>query len=319
MFLPSLNLIIDLPRDTYIRLGVADTLARPNMEDMRAGFSDISVSEDPPRLWSGCGGNAGLQPWRANAYDISIEKYFGKGSYISAAYFYKNLRNFVYTQEIDYDFTGFPNPTDNVPDSNIGTLSTLANGHGGLIAGLELSISLNAELLSERLKGFGVQFNASDLRSSLHEENNPNTPLDGLSGTITNITLYYEDHGFSARVAQRHRSKFVTTVRGTFGDNVPSAIFAETITDLQLGYDFSGRLEGLSILAQCNNLTDEPYRTAVGIAVGASNPTATSARAVYDLRTRVSVRVQLPILSLCVSNHPRPAFVGRGPSFSAHS
>src|SRR6185295_17690345 len=28
--LPSLNLIFDLPRDTYVRLGVARTLARPN-------------------------------------------------------------------------------------------------------------------------------------------------------------------------------------------------------------------------------------------------------------------------------------------------
>jgi len=275
--LPSLNLILDLPSDTYVRLGVAKTLARPNVEDMRSGFSGIGVGTTPPYEWSGSGGNPGLEPWRANAYDISVEKYFSRRSYVSAAYFYKDLKNFVYTQDIDYDFTGFPVPqgTVNLPQSNIGTLSTLANGHAGLIAGFELTASLDFGLFTDKLEGFGVQLNGSDTRSSLHEDNDVSKPLDGLSGRVTNITAYYEDHGFSARVSQRHRSRFVTTVRGTFGENVPSAINAESIVDAQLGYAFEGRMHGLSLLIQVNNLTDEPYETEVGVSVGSVNPTAT--------------------------------------------
>jgi iron complex outermembrane receptor protein len=273
--LPSLNLIMDLPSDTYLRLGVAKTLARPNVEDMRAGFSGITVSDTPPRLWSASGGNPGLEPWRANAYDLSIEKYFDKRSYVSLAYFYKDLKNFVYTQDIDFDFTGFPNPTPNVPESNTGTLSAPANGHAGLIAGFELAVSLDLGSLWDPLQGFGVQLNGSDTRSSLHEDNDVAKPLDGLSGRVTNITAYYENRGFSARLSQRHRSRFVTTVRGTFGENVPSAINAESIVDAQLGYAFQGRMEGLSLLFQVNNLTDEPYETEVGISVGSVNPTAT--------------------------------------------
>ena len=118
-------------------------------------------------------------------------------------------------------------------------------------------------------------FNGSDTRSSLHEDNDETKPLDGLSGRVTNVTAYYEDHGFSARVSQRHRSRFVTTVRGTFGENVPSAINAESIVDAQLGYAFEGRLQGLSLLFQVNNLTDEPYETEVGIAAGRVDPTGT--------------------------------------------
>jgi iron complex outermembrane receptor protein len=275
--LPSLNLILDLPRETYVRLGVAKTLARPNVEDMRAGFSGISVGDDPPYEWSASGGNPGLEPWRANAYDISIEKYFSQRSYVSAAYFYKDLKNFVYSQTIDYDFTGFPVPegTVNLPESNVGSLTTMANGHAGLIAGVELTVALDFGLFSDKLEGFGLLFNGSDTRSSLHEDNDETKPLDGLSGRVTNITAYYEDHGFSARVSQRHRSRFVTTVRGTFGENVPSAINAESIVDAQLGYDFEGRFDGLSLLFQVNNLTDEPYVTEVGVAAGSVNPTAT--------------------------------------------
>ncbi|HEV7608082.1 MAG TPA: TonB-dependent receptor [Steroidobacteraceae bacterium] len=275
--LPSLNLILDLPADTYARLGVAKTLARPNVEDMRAGFSGIGVATTPPYSWSASGGNPGLEPWRANAYDLSIEKYFGKRSYLSVAYFYKDLKNFVYSQDIDYDFTGFPVPdgTINLPTSSVGTLTTMANGHAGLIAGFELAFTLDFGMFTPTLDGFGLQFNGSDTRSSLHEENNPAKPLDGLSGRVTNVTVYYEDHGFSARVSQRHRSRFVTTVRGTFGENVPSAINAESIVDAQLGYAFEGRLNGLSLLIQANNLTDEPYVTEVGVSVGSVNPNAT--------------------------------------------
>ena len=275
--LPSLNLIMELPSDIYARLGVAKTLARPNVEDMRAGFSGIGVATTPPYSWSASGGNPGLEPWRANAYDVSFEKYFGKRSYLSVAYFYKDLKNFVYSQDIDYDFTGFPVPdgTVNLPQSQIGTLTTMANGHSGLIAGVELAFSLDFGVFTPVLDGFGLQFNGSDTRSSLHEENNPTKPLDGLSGRVTNVTAYYEDHGFSARISQRHRSRFVTTVRGTFGENVPSAINAESIVDAQVGYEFADRLKGLSLLIQVNNLTDEPYVTEVGVSVGSVNPNAT--------------------------------------------
>jgi iron complex outermembrane receptor protein len=276
--LPSLNMILDLPADTYVRLGVAKTLARPNVEDMRAGLT-YGITGSPPFEWTASGGNPRLEPWRANAYDISVEKYFGKRSYVSLAYFYKDLKNFVYEQGIDHDFTGFPlppgTPPANQPLTNIGTLTTQANGHAGLIAGFELSVSLDFGALWDPLEGFGVQFNGSDTRSSLHEANDETKPLDGLSGRVTNITAYYEDHGFSARVSQRHRSRFVTTVRGTFGENVPSAINAESIVDAQLGYAFQGRMEGLSLLFQVNNLTDEPYETEVGISVGSVNPTGT--------------------------------------------
>jgi iron complex outermembrane receptor protein len=153
--------------------------------------------------------------------------------------------------------------------------TALANGHGGLIAGQEYSVVLNFGLFSRVLDGFGVELNDSQTRSSLHEDNNPSVPLDGLSGTVTNATFFYENHGLSARISSRHRSKFTTTVRGTFGANVPSAILAETITDMQIGYAFeTGRMHGLSVLFQINNLGNEPYRTQQAISEGATNPNA---------------------------------------------
>ena len=273
--LPSLNLAADLSEKTILRFGLAKVLARPNMEDMRAGFSGITVGQTD-RKWSANGGNPLLEPWRADAADLSLEHYFNKRSYVAAAAFYKKIKNFVYSQSIDFDFTGFPNPTAYTPLSNIGTLSTQANGKGGMIAGTELSGSLDGSLLSRSLDGIGVSFSYSDTRSSLHEDNNTAKPLDGLSGVATNFTVYYERDGISARVGSRHRSPFVTTVRGTFGENVPSQISGETIVDAQIGYAFeSGTFKGLSLTLQVNNLTDRAYRTRVGISTGSKDPNAT--------------------------------------------
>ncbi|WP_422018569.1 TonB-dependent receptor [Roseateles sp.] len=273
--LPSLNLAADLTANTILRFGLAKVLARPNMEDMRAGFSGISVS-GTDRTWSASGGNARLEPWRADAVDLSLEHYFSKRSYVAAAAFHKNIKNFVYSQSIPFDFTGFPNPTTYTPISNIGLLSTKANGQGGMVAGTELSGSIDGSLFMPALDGIGVSLSYANTRSSLHEDNNINNPLDGLSGIATNFTVYYERDGISARIGSRHRSAFVTTVRGTFGENVPSMISAETILDAQLGYAFeSGTLKGLSLTLQVNNLRDRPYRTRVGISTGAKDPNST--------------------------------------------
>ena len=46
----------------------------------------------------GSGGNPLLDPWRANAFDLSYEKYFGSGAYVSAAGFYKDLKTYIYNQ-----------------------------------------------------------------------------------------------------------------------------------------------------------------------------------------------------------------------------
>jgi iron complex outermembrane recepter protein len=273
--LPSINLSADLTPNTVLRFGLAKVLARPNMEDMRAGFAGINVSSTD-RTWSANGGNPKLEPWRADAVDLSVEHYFSKRSYVAAAAFHKNIKNFVYSQSIPFDFTGFPNPTTYTPISNIGKLSTQSNGQGGMIAGTELSGVLDGGLFSPALDGIGISLSASKTRSSLHEDNNINNPLDGLSGIATNFTLYYERHGISARLGSRHRSAFVTTVRGTFGENVPSKIEAETIMDAQLGYAFEdGAFKGLSLTLQVNNLRDRPYRTRVGISTGAKDPNAT--------------------------------------------
>ena len=259
--LPSLNLIGELSKDTFVRFGAAKMVARPNMADLRAGLT-ASVGQTD-RMWSGSGGNPKLEPWRANAYDLSFEKYFAKRSYLGVATFVKKVTTGIITKDVQYDFSNIPNPTAITPISNMGTMSTPTNTSGGIVRGWELSGSLGGELISKALDGFGLLGSYSKTASNLPgtDKNGlaTGTSLEGLSGDVWGLTAYYEQNGFQARIAQRYRSGF-TAMRHNAFLNSMETIEREKTTDFQVGYEFqSGQLKGLGILFQVNNLLNTPY------------------------------------------------------------
>jgi iron complex outermembrane receptor protein len=264
-YLPSLNLSFGLPAEQFVRFAAARQMARPRMDDLRAntGFG----IDRTRRIWTGGGGNPELEPWIADAFDVSYEKYFGNKGYVSAAYFYKDLKTYIYNQTVPFDFSQLPIPpsilpTDR-PPSNIGEFNQPVNGEGGTVKGHELAVSLPFDMLWAPLEGFGLQANYSDTQSSI-ESNGPGSkePLPGLSKYVTNATVYFERWGFSARLSARHRSAFVGEVQGFGGDRTRIPISAETVTDVQLGYTFQGGpLQNLSLLLQVNNLENEPFRS----------------------------------------------------------
>ena len=269
--LPSSNFILEVGDDMFARFAVARTLARPRMDDMRAsrnfsfnaGNNNASATPTQNSPWGGGGGNPELKPFIADVVDVSFEKYFAnRKGYVSLAAFYKNLESYVYTRSVLFDFTGYP--TGGVtPVINEGVLTTPENGDGGWIKGLEFSVSAPFDIFHPALEGFGGVFSASSTDSEVQPDPaNPPTTLPGLSETVVNGTLYYERYGFQARVSGRYRSDFLGEVAGFGNGRTLRSVGEETVVDAQVGYEFqSGPLEGLSILAQVNNLTDEPFKT----------------------------------------------------------
>lgn len=268
-FLPSMNLQFRLPNEQSLRFAVARTLARPRMDQMRASKT---FSFDPAKAgntninfspWSGSGGNPELEPWRADAYDVSYEKYFGRQAYVSLAAFYKDLKTYVYDQSVIFDFTGFPTGGNPEPATRQGLVTTPQNGKGGVVKGVEFAASMPGSLLTPMLDGFGATFSASYTESTIHP--NPSdeaTPIPGLSKTVANLTVYYEKNGFSFRVSDRYRSKFLGEVSGFGNGRNYRMVKGESVVDSQVGYTFNdGPMEGLSLLAQVNNLTNEPFVT----------------------------------------------------------
>jgi iron complex outermembrane receptor protein len=259
--LPSLNLTFDLGNDMFVRTGIGRQMAKPRMDQLRS-FSRSEVNDQ--LKWTGSGGNAKLEPFRADALDLSFEKYFaGNKGYVSAALFYKDLKSYVFEfKNTAYDFTGFPNLSGRVPLSNIGEFTQPVNGKGGTIKGIELAASLPLNLVTPALDGFGVQLSFSDTSSAIRPFGDADVrPLPGLSRKVTQLTAYYEKYGFSARVASRKRSAFIAEIEGFGADRDFKYARAETLVDVQLGYEFnSGFAKGLGLLLQVNNAGNEPYR-----------------------------------------------------------
>ena len=269
--LPSSNFILEVGDDMFARFAVARTLARPRMDDMRAsrnfnfnaGNNNAQAQPDQNSPWSGGGGNPELRPYIADVVDLSFEKYFAnRRGYVSVAAFYKHLESFVYTKNQIFDFTGYP--TGGVaPVINQGVVSAAANGQGGYIQGVEFALSAPFEIIHPILDGFGAQFSISQTSSEIQPDpTQAPTPVPGLSETVANLTAYYEKYGFQARVSGRYRSDYLGEVAGFGNGRTLRSVAAETVLDAQIGYQFqSGPLENLSLLAQVNNLTDEPFKT----------------------------------------------------------
>lgn len=272
--LPSLNLSLDLGNDLITRLGIGKTMSRPTMNQMRASIDAPSLPNPPlvPQRIVSSGGNPEVEPFRATAYDISVEKYFGTKGVISLAAFYKDIDTYVLTLPTQYDFAGvlpanFPVP----PGGTVGILSRPTNGNGGSIKGTEVSVNLPLSMLTSWLDGFGVSVNHSDTKSSITItpgqlpgliNTNLTIPLPGLSRRVTNLRFYYEKHGFQLAVARRSRSDFLGEITDYKDDTEITFIRGETVVDVQLAYNFPERsfLRGLSLLFQANNVTDALFK-----------------------------------------------------------
>ncbi len=278
--LPSMNLAFGLGDDQTLRVALAKQVARPRVDQMRSSF-DFGVPDAPNssgvRIPGAGGGNSKLDPWRANAFDVSFEKYFGKKAYVAAAYFYKDLTSYIYTQtNSKYDFSSLVGSAKVIPGTTVATIGNFTapyNGKGGRLSGIELSGSLPLDLLTPTLKGFGIvasaSFNDSNIAikdpDSASSVGSGNIALPGLSKQVSNLTAYYENGGFEVRISQRRRSDFIGEIGNFNGSRVLRYVVGENITDGQIGYTFNqGSLKGLGLLLQVNNLNNAAYQTYSG-------------------------------------------------------
>jgi TonB-dependent receptor len=249
-------------------------VARPRVDQLRASL-DFGVDSATGKPGAS-GGNPALDPWKANAFDISWEKYFGTKAYVAAAFFYKDLTSYIYTQTRDgYDFsalvTGYVPPPGSPPAQTTGTFSAPFNGQGGTLKGIELSASLPLDLFTPVLEGFGfvasASFNDSSIKikdpDSASSVGSGPISLPGLSDRVYNVTAYYEHHGFEARISQRGRSDFIGEIGNFAGNRTLRYVVGENVTDAQVSYAFGNdsSLNGLSLLFQVSNLTNSSYQT----------------------------------------------------------
>jgi iron complex outermembrane recepter protein len=260
--LPSLNLSLNLPNDWVVRLAAAREIQRPRIDDTRValgyGFNQTQG------VIEGGGGNPFLQPFRAWAVDLNVEKYFGNGGYISVQGFYKDLEDFVFNGQFAFDFAALPRPT-NFPAGapTLGFLNVPVNTRGGYIWGGEISSNIPFGSIVPVLDGFGFTGGVGYTESSVENDRGETQQIIGYSKWTANGTLYFEKDGFSLRGSARYRGPFLAELSVFGGNRGTRNAVEELIFDGQVGYDFGeiGPLSGLSIYFQAQNLTNERFST----------------------------------------------------------
>jgi len=267
--LPSANLSLRLAGDWVFRVAAARQMQRPRLDDMRVALGYGYNTQEG--IITGGGGNPYLRPIRSNSFDATIEKYFGTRGYLSLQGYYKDLKSFVYSLEVPYDYAGFPTPTGvpaGVTVPTLGRATIPVNGDGGKIYGVEAAGTLPFGQIIGALDGFGITGGASYTKTEIVPTPGGSAEdIPGYSRWVANGTGFFEKWGLNVRGSVRYRSTFVGELSGFGAARVRRRAIGEMIVDGQIGYDFSsGTLKGLSLYVQGQNLTDEPFATINGTA-----------------------------------------------------
>jgi iron complex outermembrane recepter protein len=265
--LPSLNLSVRFDSDFVIRFAASRQVQRPRLDDLRVALSYGIETGNPvncpvalPCL-AGNGGNPQLRPYRANAFDLNFEKYFGNAGVISAQLFYKDIKSYIDRTRLPFDFNGYPIPMGIPPATLIGTIESSFNTGGGSLYGAELALTLPFNNITEALDGFGVTGGVGYTKTKVKDAQGNVDQIPGYSKWVANGTAYFEKWGFNARGSVRYRSTFLGDFTGFGGSPTRRTALSELIVDGQIGYDFQegSALNGLSLYLQGQNLTDERF------------------------------------------------------------
>jgi len=247
--LPSLNLTAELSDGLVLRAAASKTLMRPALSDIAykrtASWNSFRFTD----------GNPDLKPTYAKQWEAGLEWYLDNGGLLATSYFWKRIEGVVRNA-----LTGV---VENVEKRNAnGTLDGYydfdvyqpVNADGSYdVSGVELIAQLPLSVLHPALEGFGVAANYTVLDTSLTGESDLGipTPPVGLADKAYNVTLYYENDRFDARVSYNYKDKYVEAIGY---EMYPVWRDAYGQVDMSVGYKVSDRFK-LSLKGI--NVTDE--------------------------------------------------------------
>lgn len=216
-FLPSANLNFSFSKDLIARLAYSRTLGRPTLTQISTGLDVTRTDTDPVYAGSGKAGNPFLKPIHSDNFDVSLEWYYAKGSYVSVAAFAKNIDTtiFLTPTPVDYDLNG-----------ELFSVFQYQNFGGTKLKGVELGMAHAFKYLPGLLQNFGVtgNFTYIDENSSLRDQEGDPISRKGLSKYNYNLSGYYDDGRFSLRLAYNWRSKFTRRETAPLGFARPESL-----------------------------------------------------------------------------------------------
>ena len=268
VFLPALDFQIEPREDHVVRVSYGKSIARPDLNGLRP---TTTVSDFRPGTSTASSGNPGLTPYISDNFDLSYEWYYSPGSFLSVAYFYKEIGDYIGTsvvQDVILDTNGDPLRTPearfdgsvipNVPVISEPTdpiaifdVTRLVNGGKREVDGFEIAVQ---HLFGD--SGFGTQANYTVVDSDAEFDNNEfetQAILIGLSDSW-NLIGFYENDLFSVRVAANYRDKFLFATSQLRATNEPVYFDEYLQVDMSAAWNFT---DNLTATFEVLNMTGE--------------------------------------------------------------
>ena len=210
--LPAIDFRIEPMDDLIARVSYSKTIARADYGNLFASQS-AGAPNRPTALGGvtgGAQGNPNLLPLSSDNFDVSLEWYFAPTSYVSAAFFYKSVKNFVGVGRETIELFGLRDPSSGAPGSRSGTALNEINRLGAVVSDVSLFTltalidEYNGDLAAASAEfqanlGANGQLNQAFVDTILAERDviaNENDPLFGFDVTTPINNREGNIHGF---------------------------------------------------------------------------------------------------------------------------
>lgn len=241
-FLPSANFVLALNDDMQIRLAAAKVLVRPILtSNTQLAPSESSAANSVgTRTYTVNLGQPELKALTANQLDLGWEWYYSKGDSLTVNLFQKDIKNGTVSEFVcpsQYNGTALSMSGAECVDSagNIYDITAIYNDSSKLtVKGYEIGWNQGFDDFLP-IPGFGLSSNYTRI---LVDESEGFT-LTNSSKETWNITAYWENEQFSARVALNHRSPYLQESSDAFFAREGRVVNGRNQVDLLLGWSIS--------------------------------------------------------------------------------
>ncbi|AIT07083.1 TonB-dependent receptor [Sphingomonas taxi] len=254
--LPSLDAKLELTNNLILRVDASRTLTRPSLSLLNPVLN-VGNGQRIGAL-SASGGNPNLKPYLADNFDLGMEWYYRRNSYLAVNFFLKNVSNFIVGGVTRQGINGLVDPTTGTAASF--AVSQQVNGPDATVRGVELALQ---QVFGDT--GFGFQANATFV--------NTNRPYDDKNITQTgfavtglansaNFVGFYDKNGFQFRTALNWRDKYLLQFgqnqnTGSFGSE-PTFVNQSFQIDLTTSYDIT---KNFSVFGEALNVNNNQQST----------------------------------------------------------
>lgn len=197
--LPSLNFKYDFTDELVGRFAASKTLTRPDFSALAGAVSLDDLTH------TGSGGNPDLDPIVSTNLDVSLEWYFAPRALLAASIYSMRLK----------DYVTFGTSTQQFIDQNASQGQPTP-----VFADYDVSSPVNTDA---RVKGFeltyeqpiGENFGVAANYTYADSESDGAKPVYGTSKSTYNVSGYFENERFNARLSYTYRSEFYAGVART--------------------------------------------------------------------------------------------------------